>query len=50
MFRKLPLRRRSSHAALCSAEVNETVETMKNGDEELQKMASLLEAEVNNSI
>ena len=30
------------------SEVNETVETMKNGDEELQNMASLLEVEVNN--
>ena len=30
------------------AEVNETVETMRNGDEELQNMASLLEVEVNN--
>ena len=28
--------------------VNETVETMRNGDEELQNMASLLEVEVNN--
>ena len=29
-------------------EVNETVETMKAGDEELQNMATLLEVEVNN--
>ena len=30
------------------SEVNQTLETMKNGDEELQNMASLLEVEVNN--
>jgi len=47
MFRKLPLDGGQAMQRLLS-EVNETVETMKNGDEELQNMASLLEVEVNN--
>ena len=47
MFRKLPLDGGQAMQRLL-AEVNETVETMKNGDEELQNMASLLEVEVNN--
>jgi|TARA_B110000438_G_C15220689_1_gene397121 hypothetical protein len=47
MFRKLPLDGGQAMQRLL-AEVNETVEVMKAGDEELQKMASLLEAEVNN--
>jgi hypothetical protein len=47
MFRKLPLDGGQAIQRLLS-EVNETVETMKNGDEELQNMASLLEVEVNN--
>ena len=47
MFRKLPLDGGQAMQRLLS-EVNETIETMKAGDEDLQKMASLLEVEVNN--
>ena len=47
MFRKLPLDGGQAMQRLLT-EVNETVETMKAGDEELQNMATLLEVEVNN--
>jgi len=47
MFRKLPLDGGQAMQRLLS-EVNETIETMKTGDEELQKMATLLEKEVAN--
>jgi hypothetical protein len=47
MFRKLPLDGGQAMQRLLS-EVNETIETMKTGDEDLQKMASLLDKEVTN--